>query len=84
MCSTHRLLLLLPAGLCSLQDLCLDGNHISSLQPLSGLSSLQLLSAAHNQIKSLDGVQVCAGAGGIPRLKHCVLYTKQCADDQEA
>lgn len=48
----------LRAGLCSLQELSLDGNRISSLQPLSGLSNLQVLSAAHNQITRLDGVEV--------------------------
>ena len=50
--------LLLAAGLCSLQQLVLSGNLISSLQPLSGLSALQVLSAAHNHITALDGIQV--------------------------
>lgn len=60
---------LLLAGLCNLQELTLVGNSISSLQPLNGLSGLQVLSAAHNHIATLDGVQVgrvwgpCSPAG---------------------
>jgi hypothetical protein len=46
-------------GLTSLRELSLDANGITSLAALSRLSGLQALTAAHNQLGSLEGVQVC-------------------------
>lgn len=63
-------------GLCSLQELSLDGNSISKLQPLSGLPSLHELSIAHNRIACLDGIEVGRTAvplqGGLSHAMDCL------------
>jgi hypothetical protein len=63
------------AGLYSLQELCVNGNRISNLQPLSSLSGLQVLSAAHNQVAYLEGMQVCGPCKVLPEhhgMMNCV------------
>lgn len=46
------------AGLASLRELTLDGNSITSLSPIVGLTCLEVLLVAHNQLKTCAGVEV--------------------------
>lgn len=47
-------------GLLGLRELSLERNALRSLAPLSALSGLQVLRAAHNQLASCAGVEVRA------------------------
>lgn len=72
------------AGLCSLQELVLDGNRISSLHPLGGLSGLQVLTAAHNCITALDDIEVRLPLGSVggwcwPHSTHVAASADACA-----
>lgn len=47
----------IPA-LTSLRTLALDGNTVSSLAPLAGLTGLEVLQVATNQLRDCAGIQV--------------------------
>ncbi len=49
------------AGLTNLENLFVDGNALANLEPILPLTNMFFLSAAHNQLTSLEGLQAFRG-----------------------